>query len=263
LAKLPTEARCDPPRKILAVGMMLLAGPLFAAEAQPLDHVTLQLKWRHQFQFAGYYAAIEQGYYRDAGLDVILSEAQPGQDTVRAVLQGGADFGVGTSELLLLRQRGAPVVVLAAIFQHSPLVLLTREGSGVKDIQDTQGKPVMIEPDSAELFAYLKYEGVDRAKLNVLPHTFDIADLLSGRVAAMSAYSTDEPYRLTIAGQKPLVFTPRAGGIDFYGDNLYTTETQLREHPGRVRAFLQASLKGWGLRPRASSGNGGLDFAQI
>lgn len=73
--------------------------------AEPLDRVTLQLKWRHQFQFAGYYAALEQGYYREAGLDVVLREAEPGHDPVETVLNGQAEFGVGTSDLMLLRSR--------------------------------------------------------------------------------------------------------------------------------------------------------------
>ncbi len=230
---------------LIVAALVLFAQAGWGANGVPLDRITLQLKWKHQFQFAGYYAAIAQGYYRDAGLDVALREAEPGQDAVQSVLKGQAEFGVGTSDLLLLRQRGAPVVVLAAIFQHSPLVVLTREGGGVRDIQDLQGKPIMIEPGSAELSAYFKYEGVDATKLKILPHTYDIADLLSGKVAAMSAYSTDEPYRLNLAGVKPVVFTPRAGGIDFYGDNLFTTEAELRDHPERVRVFREASLKGW------------------
>ena len=205
----------------------------------------LQLKWQHQFQFAGYYAAIAQGYYREAGLDVKLLEAVPGQDPSQAVLQGRADFGVGTSDLVLLRDKGQPVVVLAAIFQHSPLVLLADRRAGVGDLQDLYNKPVMIEPLSAELFAYFRDEGLDPTKLHLLPHTFNVRDLIDRRVAAMSGYSTDEVYQLKAAGLDFMTFTPRAGGIDFYGDNLFTTEDQIRRHPARVRKFLAASLKGW------------------
>lgn len=61
-------------------------------------------------------------------MDVVLQEAVPGWDPVETVLKGGAKFGVGNSDLLLLRNRGEPVGVLAAIFQHSPLVLLVRAG---------------------------------------------------------------------------------------------------------------------------------------
>ena len=210
-----------------------------------MEHVILQLKWQHQFQFAGYYAAIAQGYYRDAGLSVALQEAVPDQDPAQAVLSGQADFGVGTSDLVLLRDKGQPVVVLAAIFQHSPLVLLADRRAGVSDLQDLYDKPVMIEPLSAELFAYFRDEGIDPAKLHILPHTFDVRDLINGKVAAMSGYSTDEVYQLKAAGIPFLTFTPRAGGIDFYGDNLFTTEQQIRRHPARVRKFLAASLRGW------------------
>ena len=68
--------------------------PVCTGESQKLDKVILQLKWKHQFQFAGYYAAQENGYYKDAGLDVTILEARPGVDPVEQVLEGKADFGV-------------------------------------------------------------------------------------------------------------------------------------------------------------------------
>jgi PAS domain S-box-containing protein len=232
-------------KAVLASCLLAGATANVALAAGGLDPVTLQLKWKHQFQFAGYYAAIAQGYYRDLGLQVTLREAEPDKDPVDAVLGGQAQYGVGTSDLMLLRGKGKPVVVLAVIFQHSPLILLARRGPGADDLQALAGQPIMIEPESAELFAYFKDEGIDPAKLNLKPHTFDVKDLIDGKVAAMSAYSTDEPYTLRQAGFPFMAFTPRSGGIDFYGDNLYTTESELRDHPARARAFRQASLKGW------------------
>lgn len=232
------------PKLAFAILSCVVALALPAADA-PLEKVTLQLKWKHQFQFAGYYAAIAQGYYRDAGLEVTLREAQPGLDPVENVVNGGAEFGVGTSELMLLRGRGKPVVVLAAIFQHSSLVLLARRTSQVSDLQALHNQPIMIEPQSAELFAYFRDEGIDPAKLNLVHHTFEVRDLLERKVAAMSAYDSDEPFLLRQAGVDYLVFTPRAGGIDFYGDNLFTTEKMIREHPATVRRFREASLRGW------------------
>ena len=98
--------------------MLMLLYPLSAAAA---DKVRLQLKWQHQFQFAGYYAALAQGYYQASGLDVEIIPCRPDEDAVQKVLQGKAEFGVGSTELLLLREQGAPLVVLAVIFQHSPL----------------------------------------------------------------------------------------------------------------------------------------------
>ena len=77
------------------------------------EKVTLQLKWKHQFQFAGYYAAQAKGYYREAGFDVTIREAQEGHDPADIVLAGEAQYGVGSSELVLRRAKGHPVVVLA------------------------------------------------------------------------------------------------------------------------------------------------------
>lgn len=235
-----TNRRTLPSLVFIAV-LLGLASP----GAMALDHVVLQLKWRHQFQFAGYYAAIAQGYYRDAGLEVTLREAEPGIDPVHEVLDGKAEFGVGTSNLILLRAQGKPLVVLAVIYQHSPFALLATSASGVRDIHELAAKPIMMEPDAAELLAYFQNEGVDPKKLTLLPHSFDALDLVRNKAGAMSAYSTDEPFHLKAAGIDYLVFSPRAGGIDFYGDNLYTTEDQIRRHPERVKAFLEASLRGW------------------
>ncbi|MCX7002456.1 MAG: ABC transporter substrate-binding protein [bacterium] len=108
--------------------LLLLPLPLAAAAAVP---VRLQLKWPHQFQFAGYYAAQAQGYYQAAGLAVEIIPCAPGTDAVHTVVAGQAEFGVGTTDLLLRRAQGAPVVVLAVIFQHSPLALMTLKHSGV------------------------------------------------------------------------------------------------------------------------------------
>ncbi|HEU0203695.1 MAG TPA: ABC transporter substrate-binding protein, partial [Burkholderiaceae bacterium] len=209
-----------------------------------LERITLQLKWKHQFQFAGYYAAVEKGYYRDAGFDVTLAEPSGAEDPVDLVLAGKAQFGVGASELVLHRARGKPVVVLATILQHSPLVLLAGGGSD-RTVHDLAGKRLMLVPYELELFAYLKREGVAIDGIQVVPHTFSPDDLIDGKVDALSGYSTDEPWVLRNAGLAYSVLSPRAAGIDFYGDTLFTTAERARREPERVAAFRDASVRGW------------------
>jgi diguanylate cyclase (GGDEF)-like protein/hemerythrin-like metal-binding protein/PAS domain S-box-containing protein len=213
--------------------------------ASALESVSLQLKWFHQFQFAGYYAAVAQGYYRDVGLDVHIVEGFPGIDTVAQVVTNRAQYGVGNSDLLLARQAGKPVVVLGAIFQHSPYVLLARSNTGISSIHDLVGKRVMLESHASELQAYLSREGVMRNSIHWLPPSFAMEDLMFGRVDAISAYVTDEPFLLEKSGIPYQIFSARAAGIDFYGDNLFTSEVELLQHPDRVRAFRAASLRGW------------------
>ena len=215
------------------------------AAEETLDSVTLQLKWKHQFQFAGYYAAVEKGFYRDHGLNVIIKEAGDGENPANLVLQGKAEFGIASSDLVLLRSQGKPVVVLAPIFQHSPLILLVLAASGIDNVHELKGRDVMVEEHAEELLAYLQNEGLPSSEIKILPHSFDPESLIQGKVAAMSAYSTDEPFLLKKLGMPYLTFTPRSGGIDFYGDTLFTTEDQIKKHPKKVQQFLNASLLGW------------------
>nr|GFD05515.1 hypothetical protein [Tanacetum cinerariifolium] len=117
------------------------SGPQQNGAEQVID---VQLRWKHQFQFAGYYAAIAEGYYREEGLDVRLHEGGPNVTPVQEVLSGRAQYGEANSELLYERLRGKPLVALAVIFQHSPSVLLARTDQGVRTVHDLISKPVML-----------------------------------------------------------------------------------------------------------------------
>ncbi len=239
---------CSPRTKywLLLVGYWLFrCAAQSAAEVRPPERVTLQLKWTHAFQFAGYYAALEKGYYREAGLDVKIVEATPGVDPIRSVIEGHAQFGVGTSSLLLERNAGKPVVALAVIFQHSPYVLIARYENATQGIHDLIGKRIMLEPQSDEIMAYLKAEGIPLERITRVEHSYDVQDLISGRVDALAGYVINQPYDLDRARFQYQMYTPRSAGIDFYGDNLFTTEQELRAHPARVQAFRAASLRGW------------------
>ncbi len=200
------------------------------------------MNWKHQFQFAGYYAAIEKGYFRDSGFDVVLRELSEGQSPVDLVLAGEADFGIAASELVLYRGEGKPVVALAAIAQHSPLVLLVNRRK-ITNVEALSGSRIMLAPHETELFAYLRREGI--TKYTSVTHSFDPDDLISGRVDALSGYVTDEPFVLRQRGFPYLAFSPSAAGINFYGDTLFTTEDTVHKSRARVRAFRAAAIKGW------------------
>ncbi len=179
-------------RAILA---MTLICSCFSALAEPIH---LQLRWHHQFQFAGYYAALEKGYYQKAGLDVIIDEGTPDKKPVQEVLQGRAHYGVANSELLLERLRGSPLVALAAIYQHSPSVLLARKDAGIFSPDDLVGKKIMLldKAVDADFVTMFYNEGVDSSRIQVMPSSYDINDLITGKVDAFNSYLTNEPYLL-------------------------------------------------------------------
>ena len=209
------------------------------------ETIKLQLKWKHQFQFAGYYAAKELGYYKQQGLNVEIVEADSNNDPSEIVLQGNAEYGTGSNSLLLLHNEGKPLVVLAVILQHSPYILITHELNHSQSIHSLKNKRLMIEPLADELIAYLNHEGMQLSDFKTVQYNHDIKDFSSGKVDAISAYSTDEPYFLKKNNIDFHAYSPRSVGIDFYGDNLFTTHNELKNHPKRVKKFLHASLQGW------------------
>lgn len=241
-----SSAKRSKTKKIMLSGVLIaMVMAIFPVEAEVNSVVRLQLKWEHQFQFAGYYAAIEQGYYEEAGIQVELIPASPEREPLTEVLQGRAEFGVGNSELLLHFYQGDPVVVLAVIFQHSPLILLSRTENPLQTLHDLDGQRVAIEPGTAELFAYLKREGVNPTQFDVVQHAYHLQPLIDGELAAQSAYSTTETFELESRRIGYQIYSPRSVGIDFYGDNLFTTQTMLDEEPDLVENFRNASLRGW------------------
>jgi len=210
------------------------------------ETVTLQLRWYHQFQFAGYYAAKEKGYYRDAGLDVIIKEVDLNTDSIEEVVSGRAHYGICVSNIVIQRNNGMPVVVLAAIYQHSPLILLSRKDSGILSPQDLIGMRLMIRrPEDAQALAIFLNENVELKDIELVRHTFDYDDLIDKKVDAATASITSQPYYLKEHGVDYAYMQPRTYGIDFYGDCLFTSEMELKQHPERVKAFREASLKGW------------------
>ena len=230
--------------KYLAVlfAISLMIPPL---RSEKLRNVTLQLKWRHQFQFAGYYAAIEKGYYKDAGIHVNLLEAVEGRNPSEAVYEGKAEFGVCTSDILLMRSRQKNGVVLATIFQHSPQILLASKQSGIEHVQDLIGKRIAMEPNAADIIAFMNDEGVSLNRCIIDQHKFNADKLINGKIDAISAYSTDEPFTLKESNFDYTIISPSMGGIDFYGDVLFTTEALIKRDPVLADNFRKASLKGW------------------
>lgn len=213
---------------------------------KPLQKVRLALKFYHQFQFAGYYAALWQGYYTEAGLDVEIFDAATERSSLEAVLGGRAEFGVSGMDLLRARAHGAPVVATAMVFQHSPVIILSLPGSPIHSPADLAGKRVMgSREDLFEAAALLKLSGLPLDAVHWLPHQDSVSALLQGQIDASVDYISNEPNQLRRLGHSPKIIRPVEYGVDFYGDILFTTEKFAKSKPALVEAFTSASLRGW------------------
>ncbi len=227
---------------VLAFTTLLCLPRAWASDSKNTSHgqpalVRLQLKWKHQFQFAGYYAAIEKGFFTREGLRVELIEGVPGFTPSERLFTGQADYAVDSTAIILQRQKGWKVVALAAIFQHSPNIVMTRRDSGLTTPQSLMGKRIMFtDPTDPECRAMLANEGVFPKDYTTLPHTWSIDALVDGKVDAMSAYLTNEPFLMEQRGVAPGILYPNHYAVDFYGDCLTTSEAEITAHPRRVEA---------------------------
>ncbi len=221
--------------------------PIWATSADSVpEKVTLQLKWLHSFQFAGYYAAKAKGFYAQENLDVEMREQKNGINSIHQVINGESEYGVADTALLVERLNGVPIVVLASIFQHNPLVYVTLKSSGIVSPYEMRGKRIMDDNnDNASLQAMLYESNLTEKEFIHLPNSGDINDLIKGKTDVVSAYSTDEIDRYKQRGIDINIIDPRNYGLDFLGDNLFTTQKEIDTHPERVERFLRASLKGW------------------
>lgn len=210
------------------------------------ERVVLQLSWRHNFQFAGYYMAKEKGYYREAGFDVELREMRNNRYTIEQVVAGQADYGVSSRlpEAILL---DAPVVALSAVLQHSPVVIVATEASGIRTPRDLAGKRVMMGggPVSFEVRSMLHAHGVSMDQIVIVPHEQTVDGLIDGRVDASIGIITDEPFDLQKRGIRYVMFTPEEEDGESYNQMLFTSRKRAKSSPARVKAFRDASLRGW------------------
>ncbi len=211
-----------------------------------LDTVRLQLSYFHQFQFAGYYAAQKKGFYKKAGLYVKLLEHKDEENTVLSLLSSRAEFSVGPSSFINSRLNSAPIILLKAIYQHFPYVIITLKKNNIRTPSDLIGKKLMVDKKiNPQIYFMFKNEGIDYRKVIFVKHSYNYDDLIDGKVDAASGFITVQPYYIKSKGYEPYCIKPSDYGVDFYGDMLFTTEKQVEKHPERVKKFVDASIKGW------------------
>jgi diguanylate cyclase (GGDEF)-like protein/PAS domain S-box-containing protein len=211
------------------------------------EKIRLQLKWFSSFQFAGYYMALEKGFYKEVGLDVTIIERDPQKNNIEQVVKGNAEYGIADSALLLYRAEGKPVQIMASIFQHSPLIFIAHKDSGIVSPFEMKGKKISYQKgvDDAPLLAMLEDSNIAASEYTYVPLDFSNGAFIRHEVDVMSAYSSDQPFLMKEKNIPITIINPLNYGIDFYGDNLFSTEKELAEHPDRAKRFLEASIRGW------------------
>jgi len=231
--------------KNLVIALLLMSTYM---QAKDMEKVSLQLSWLDRFQFAGYYMAKEKGFYNDIGLDVEIRKFSVDTVPVEEVKAKRATYGVGGSSLIIDRSEGKKVVLLSAILQSSPSILLALRDSNITKIEDFVGKRVMITKEmstTAPIHSMVAKYHISREDVTILKHSFDLNDLINKKTDLMLSYITSEPFLLKQKGVAYKIFNPRDYGFDFYSDILFTCESETKNHKQRAVNFTNASLAGW------------------
>ncbi|SCY92657.1 ABC transporter substrate-binding protein [Alkaliphilus peptidifermentans] len=237
---------------IILIAIFLLNIGSFTAEAT--EKIVLQLRWDHQFQFAGYYAALWQGYYEDEGLEVEIRSAftEDGEvlNATDEVAEERADFGVGAVDILIANDKDYDLSIIASIFQRSAVEFFMMEETPFTSIVDLVNlKTARREKDllDIELQAMLIAEGINPNQLELYQHAgnFTVADLIVNGFDVVPIYLSSILYYSEEKGIKLKSIKPIDYGIDFYGDSLFTRQKLTMDNPQMVESFKRASLKGW------------------
>lgn len=233
----------------------VLATLALANAASAADKLVLQLSGPEQFEFAGYYAALWRGFYKDSGLDV---EIRPGAgldadpiDPVREVTEGRAQFGVGGAGLVVRIAQGLPLLLLAPIFQESGAMIYYRADGDFASPGALANARLGRLPASdildIELATALNAEGIDPAKVKSVALTRGriVAALADRSIDAAAGSTWETPFLAQQSSLKLKSFNPADYRVEFYGDTLFTLSRLARLEPQTVRRFRAAALKGW------------------
>lgn len=233
--------------------ILLLSFCLLWSCSRPSSNTTrvqLILDWKAQMEHAGFFVALDKGFYAEEGLDVELLEGNGAPTTARVVGNGTYNLGVASgSATVMARVVGIPVVSLAVINQHTPVVVYALAESNINTPQDLIGKRIGVNIGGTkhrEFQALLKKLNIPETSIQLMGMSeASPAPLLAGQVDAMLGYTEDQPVTVELRGQAVSRIALSDYGIDVYSTNIIANQSFLKEKPDLVRRFMRASIKGW------------------
>ena len=241
-------------KHIIAAGALAAAG---TAQAQDLDELTLQLQWVTQAQFAGYYAALDQGFYEAEGLEVTIQPGGPDIAPPQVLAGGGADVMLNwMPSALAAREKGLPVVNIAQPFKRSGLMLTCWADTGIEGPEDFRGRTIGVWFFGNEypFLSWMSQEGIPtdggEDGVTVLKQGFNVDPLLQRQADCISTMTYNEFGQVLDAGvseDELVTFMYEDQGVATLEDGIWTLEENLQdpEMVDRLARFVRASMQGW------------------
>jgi NitT/TauT family transport system substrate-binding protein len=238
-------------RRTVVAAALGAASVAFAGIATPAlaqTRINFATDWKAQAEHGGFYQAIASGIYARYGLDVNLRPGGPAVDNQQLLAAGALDIAMGSNTFFGLNmvQAGAPVRVVASIFQKDPQILMTHPRTDVNSLADMKGKPIMIGSSSRNTFwVWLKarYGFTDD---QIRPYTFNMAPFLVDRNAIQQGYLSSEPNLVKKEGNiDAKVFLLADSGYPSYSSMIMAQQSLIDRNPKVVQDFVNATIEGW------------------
>ncbi|MEW9700019.1 ABC transporter substrate-binding protein [Paenibacillus sp. SI8] len=234
---------------ITFVSLLVLTSALLTAcgssnSNKPLTKVSQIVGWTPQPESGGQYAALMKGFYQEAGLDMTIEPGGPQITPSQLVASGKIPFGMAKGDdLLLARQEGLPLVAIAGIFQKTPQALMFHKGEPIKDFKDLNGRKVYTSP-GVVYWEYIK-KAYKLDKVEDLVYNGQLATFSADKTSVSQVFGTNEPFYVKQQGVDIDLLWVADSGYSPYDNILITTEQYIKDHPDIVKAYVEASIKGW------------------
>jgi len=235
-------------RLVLGGGLVTAAAALWhPRRALAQEAAVLQLSWLHSVQFGGSYIALQNGYWREAGLEVSLLQGGPNAPVEPPVVAGTALVGISAADYTAAAvNQGAPFRIIGVAMQKNPFAIASLPANPVNAPADLVGKRIgMALANMPVLEALCAINGVDIAAIEVVPTQYDAAPLVQGQVDCLLCWATDLPVAMEIQGVESVTMLLADHGYAVHSQTYIATEDSLANRRAELVALMKGEARGW------------------
>ena len=236
-------------RKFLKLGAATSAAATFGGRAATAaTPMTMQAAWINDAEFAGYFVALDKGYYTAEGLDLTYLPGGPDVIPESTIIAGKADLALTTPDTTVkaIAEQGAKFKIIGAQYQKNPIGIVSLASKPIKTPQDLVGKTLAVPPVNViSVEAVLKLNNIDKAQVNIVPYAYDPTPLIKGEIDASLDFTTNVPFTIKQAGAEAVSFLLYDFGFTIFNDTVVVTEDTLKAKRKELVSWLRASRKGW------------------
>jgi ABC-type nitrate/sulfonate/bicarbonate transport system substrate-binding protein len=235
-------------RRFLGKAAASAAAATLPFRARAATPFTMQAAWINDAEFAGYFIAIDEGYYAAEGLDMTYLSGGPDVIPESTIIAGRADLALTTPDTTIkaIVDQGAPFKIIGAQYQKNPIGIVSLASNPINEPKDLIGKTLAVPPVNViSVNAMLALNGIDPADVNIVPYAYDPTPLIQGEIDASLDFTTNVPYTISQQGVEATSFLLYDFGFTIYNDTVVVTEETLATKRAELVAWLRASRKGW------------------